>query len=111
VKFCITGDGDPSNGRNLPYHAATSAAYGLPKDEALRSVTLSPAQILGLDDRIGSLEVGKDATLIVTNGDPLEVATNVEREFIQGKDIPLTSKHTRLYEKYREKYRRMSGKN
>ena len=111
VKFCITGDGDPSNGRNLPYHAATSAAYGLPKDEALRSVTLSPAQILGLDDRIGSLEVGKDATLIVTNGDPLEVATNVEREFIHGKDIPLTSKHTRLYEKYREKYRRISGKN
>ena len=111
VKFCITGDRDASNTRNLPYHAATAAAYGLPKDEALKAVTLYPAQILGLDDRIGSLEIGKDATFIVTNGDPLEVVTNVEREFICGKDIPLTSKHTRLYEKYREKYRRISGKN
>lgn len=110
VKFCMMGDGDPSNDRNLPYHAATAAAYGLPKDEALKAVTLYPAQILGLDDRVGSLDVGKDATFIVTNGDPLEIMTNVEREFIEGKDIPLTSKHTRLYEKYKEKYRRISGK-
>ena len=109
VKFCIAGEGDASNERNLPYHAATAAAFGLPKDEALKAVTLYPAQILGLDDRIGSLEVGKDATLIVTDGDPLEVVTHVEREFIQGKDIPLTSKHTRLYDKYRERYRRQSG--
>jgi len=109
VKFCIAGDGDASNERNLPYHAGTAAAFGLPKDEAMKAVTIYTAQIFGLDDRVGALEVGNDATLIVTNGDPLEVVTNVEKEFIRGKDIPLSSKHTRLYEKYKEKYRRMSG--
>ena len=107
VRFCIAGDVDPSNERNLPYNAAMAASYGLPKDEALKSVTLYPAQILGIADRVGSLEVGKDATIIVTDGDPLEIMSNVRMEFIQGKNISLTSKHTRLYEKYKEKYRRM----
>ena len=107
VRFCIAGDGSASNERNLPYHAAAAAAYGLPKEEALKAVTLYPAQILGISDRVGSLEVGKDATLIVTNGDPLEIFTNVEKEFIEGKNIPLSSKHTRLYEKYKEKYYRL----
>jgi len=109
VQFCIAGEDDPSNGRNLPYHAAMAASYGLPREEALKSVTLYPAQILGIADRVGSLEVGKDATLIVTDGDPLEIMSNVQMEFIQGKNIPLTSKHTRLYEKYKEKYRRVEG--
>ncbi len=107
VKFCISGDGGSANGRNLPYHAAMASSYGLPKDEALKAVTLYPAQILGVADRVGSLEVGKDATLIVTNGDPLEITTNVQMEFIEGKNIPLTSRHTRLYDKYKEKYERM----
>jgi len=107
VRFCITGDGGASNERNLPFHAATAAAYGLPKEEALKAVTLYPAQILGIADRLGSLEVGKDATIIVTDGDPLEIMSQVEREFISGKSIPLTSKHTRLYEKYKEKYHRL----
>ena len=109
VRFCIAGEGGASNERNLPYHAATAAAYGLPKDEALKSVTLYPAQILNLADRIGSLEPGKDATLIVTNGDPLETMTAVEMEFIEGKQISLTSRHTRLNEKYQEKYRRLGS--
>jgi imidazolonepropionase-like amidohydrolase len=107
VHFCIAGDGDASNTRNLPYHAAKAASYGLPREEALKAITLYPAQILGIDDRVGSLDVGKDATLIVTNGDPLEITTNVEQEFIRGKKIELTSRHTRLYEKYKEKYRRL----
>ncbi len=106
VQFCIAIDGDAANERNLPYHAAMAASYGLPKEEALKSVTLYPAQILGIADRVGSLEVGKDATLIVTDGDPLEIMSNVQMEFIQGKNISLSSKHTRLYEKYKEKYRR-----
>ena len=84
-----------------------AAAYGLPKEEALKSITLSVAQILGIADRVGSLEVGKDATIIVTNGDPLEIETNVELEFIQGKHIELSSRHTRLNDKYREKYKRL----
>jgi imidazolonepropionase-like amidohydrolase len=109
VKFCIAGDGGNSNERNLPYHAATAASYGLPKTEALKAVTISAAEILGIADRVGSLENGKDATLIVTNGDPLEIRTGVEMEFIQGKNIELTSKHTRLFEKYKEKYRRQKA--
>ncbi len=107
VKFCISGDGSSSNERNLPYHAAMASSYGLPKDEAFKAVTLYTAQILGVADRVGSLEVGKDATLIVTNGDPLEIKTNVQMEFIEGKNIPLTNKQTRLYDKYKEKYERL----
>ncbi|MBI1803395.1 MAG: amidohydrolase family protein [Ignavibacteriae bacterium] len=108
VRFCIASGG-ASNERNLPYQAATAASYGLPKDEALKAVTLYPAQILGVGDRVGSLEVGKDATLIVTNGDPLEITTNVLMEFIQGKTISLQSRHTHFYEKYQEKYRRIGS--
>lgn len=110
VRFCITGDGSASNSRNTAYHAANAAAYGLPKDEALKSVTLYAAQVLGIADKVGSLEVGKDATLIVTTGDPLEIPTLTERVFIQGKKIDLRDKHKQLYEKYKEKYRQMSEK-
>jgi len=106
VRFAITtGDGFDGE-RNLPYHAATASAYGLPPEEALRSITLSPAEILGIADRIGSLETGKDATLIVTDGDPLEIPTNVERAFIQGRRVDLTSRHTMLRDKYQERYSR-----
>ena len=66
-----------------------------------------PEMLLGVADKIGSLEVDKDATLIITNGDPLEIMTNIERAFIQGRDIDLTSKHTMLYEKYKRKYEGM----
>lgn len=110
IRFCI-GFGPWSsdmNARNLPYHAATAAAYGLPKDEALKAVTLYPAEILGVGDRVGSLAAGKDATLIVTDGDPLEVTTQVERMFIQGRDVDLSSRHTQLYEKYKTKYEQLS---
>ena len=92
---------------NLPYHAATAAAYGLPKDDALKAITLYAAQILGVADRIGSIEPGKDATLIVTDGDPLETFTHVKRAYIQGRSLDLSSRHTRLWEKYKEKYRRL----
>jgi len=108
IKFCIAGSGgsfDAAHERNLPYQAATAAAYGLPKEEALKSVTIYPAEILGVSDRAGSLEVGKDATIIVTDGDPLEITTQVLMEFIQGREIDLSSRHTQLYEKYLEKYR------
>lgn len=109
IQFAIASGDEAAHERNLPYHAAYAAAYGLPKEEALKAVTLYPAQIFGVADRVGSLEVGKDATLIVTTGDPLEIRSAVTMEFIQGRKIDLTSKHTMLYEKYKEKYRRMKG--
>lgn len=107
IRFAIISQDEAPHERNLPYQAATAAAYGLPKDEALKAITLYPAQIFGVADRVGSLEVGKDATLIVTTGDPLEIRTNVVMGFIQGRKIDLTSRHTMLYEKYKEKYGRM----
>lgn len=105
VRFCIGGGEE----RNLPYHASLAAAYGLPREEALKSVTRYAAEILGVGDRAGTLEPGKDATLIVTDGDPLEVITNVERMYIQGRAVDLSDKHKMLYEKYREKYRQKKG--
>jgi len=108
ILFSIAGDGGGAMyERNLAYQAATAAAYGLPKDEALKSITLNAAKLLGIDSQVGSLEVGKDATLIVTTGDPLEIMSNVEMEFIQGKKIDLRSRHTQLWKKYEEKYRQL----
>ena len=95
------------NERNIGYQAATAAAYGLPKEEALKSVTINAAKVLGIDAMVGSLETGKDATLIVTTGDPLEIMSNVEMEFIQGRKIDLRSRHTDLWKKYEEKYRQL----
>jgi imidazolonepropionase-like amidohydrolase len=114
VKFCIAADaGDPSNLRNLPYHAAMAVGHGLPKDEGLKAITEYPAEIMGIADRVGTLEVGKDANIIITNGDLLEISTNLTHEYIEGKDIPLTTHHTRLNDKYRTKYQQLkeeSGK-
>ena len=106
IAFCISGGGGYENERNLPYQAAMAASYGLPAAEALKAITLYPAQIFGIADRVGSLENGKDASIIVTSGDPLEITTHVEMEYIRGKKIQLTDRQTALYEKYREKYRR-----
>jgi len=108
VKFCIssTDRSETWNTRNLPFHAATAQAYGLDRNEALRSVTLSAAEILGIEDRVGSLEPGKDATLIVVNGDPLEAVSTIDRAWIAGREIDLSNHQTKLYDKYREKYRR-----
>ena len=90
--------------RNLPYQAARAAAFGLPREVALRAVTLSPAEILGLGAVMGSIERGKRADLIVTDGDPLQIVTNVERAFIAGTEVSLESKHTRLYEAFKDRH-------
>ncbi len=104
VKVAISSAEDFHGGsRNTPYHAAWSAAHGLDRDEALKTVTLYPAEILGVADRVGTLDVGKDADLILTTGDPLEVVTDVVYEFIKGRPVLLESKHTRLYEKFRQR--------
>ncbi|MEM1449564.1 MAG: amidohydrolase family protein [Planctomycetota bacterium] len=106
VRWCMTMSGrDSSNARNLPYEAAAAVAHGLDRAAALRSVTLSAAEFLGVDDRVGSLDVGKHATLFVADGDPLELTTKIEHAFVQGREIALVDKQTALYGKYREKYR------
>ena len=107
VEYCISGSdrSETWNARNLAYHAGTAVAYGLSEAEAIRAITLYPARIFGVENRVGSLEVGKDATLIVTDGNPLETTTQVERAYVQGRSVALTSRHTRLYEKYQQKYR------
>lgn len=106
IKFCISGYDRAAtwNSRNLPYHAATAAAFGLSKEDAIRSITLSPAEILGVADRVGSLEVGKDATLIVCDGDPMEAATDTEQAWIGGKPVDLNNSQKMLYDKYQQKY-------
>src|SRR5439155_4878534 len=104
VKFCIRSGGG-SNTRNLPYEAATAVSYGLPPEEGLKAVTLYPAQILGVADQLGSIETGKRANLVLTNGDILQASTQVLALFIDGKPIEPTSKQTRLYERYRERLR------
>jgi imidazolonepropionase-like amidohydrolase len=103
VKFCIsTGDDGPEI-RDLPYQAGMAGAFGLAKDEALKSVTLYPAQILGIADRVGSIDVGKDANIVVTDGDILEPRTNVKYLFIAGRLLPLTSRHTELFDSFKDR--------
>jgi len=87
--------------KNLPYEAAQSVAFGLPAAEALKTITLYPAQIAGVADQLGSIEAGKDATLFVTDGDVLDIRSNVKRMWVAGKEVSLESRHTRLYEKYK----------
>ena len=103
IKFCIsTGDGG-AEVRDLPYHAGLAGAFGLSKDDALKSVTLYPAQILGVDSQIGSIETGKIANIVVTDGDLLEPRTNIKHMFIGGRLIPLTSRHTRLFDSFKDR--------
>lgn len=105
VRFSICGDPTAaSNARNLPYHAANAVGYGLDEAEAVRSVTLSAAEILGVADKIGSLEAGKHATLVLTSGHLLESDTQVLKAFIAGRAVDLSSRHTLLYDKYKVKY-------
>jgi imidazolonepropionase-like amidohydrolase len=107
VRFGIAGSTASQYASRLPYEAGAAIAFGLPADEALRAVTLYPAQFLGFADRVGSLEVGKDATLLITTGNPLEYATNVEQAFIEGRMIDMEDSHRRFFEKYSEKLRQL----
>jgi imidazolonepropionase-like amidohydrolase len=97
------GTNDVAGVRNLPYHAARSVAYGLPQEEAMKALTLNAAEILGVSDQMGSIEVGKRADLIVTDGDPMQIITHVDRAFINGVEVPLISKQTELFKKFRNR--------
>lgn len=110
VRFCMAMEDRglrAPHERSLPYEAAMASAFGLPKEEALKAVTLYPAQILGIADQVGSLEVGKSATLFIVNGgDPLDFPAHVEAAYIDGRLIDINNRQTRLRDKYKLKYRR-----
>jgi imidazolonepropionase-like amidohydrolase len=103
VTFAITSGDAGAEARNLPYVAGMAAAFGLSKEDALKSVTLWPAQIFGVADKFGSIEVGKVANLVVTTGDILEAKTNTKALFIDGRPVPLDTKHTELYEMFKDR--------
>lgn len=101
VKIALaTGGRDMGGSRNLPYAAGYAVAYGLPYDEALKAITLNPAEMFGLGDQLGSLDVGKTANVVVANGDPLDVRTRVKQVFIDGRQIPMVSRQTQLRDEY-----------
>jgi imidazolonepropionase-like amidohydrolase len=99
---------DDDNTRNLPHHAGFAAAYGLPREEALRAITYTPARLLGLEQELGSLAAGKVADVVVTDGDLLEATTKVSTVLIDGRVQDLGNRQTELYETYRERMRRLS---
>jgi imidazolonepropionase-like amidohydrolase len=105
VLFSISDDDAQTRGRNLAFNAGTAAAYGLSKEEALQAITLNAAKIMGVSDKAGSIEVGKDANIIISEGDILDMRTSkVTDAFIQGRKIDLTDKHKLLYDRYNRKY-------
>ncbi len=105
VLVSITDDDENTRSRNLAFNAGTAAAYGLTKEEALSAITLNAARILGIADRTGSIEAGKDANIVVSEGDLLDMRTNIiDHAYIQGRDVDLHNKQTQLAEKYENKY-------
>ena len=95
---------------NLPFAAGQTVAYGLTKEEALQTITLNNAKILGIDDKTGSIETGKDANIVVSTGDILDMSTNnIELAFITGRNINLDNKHKQLYRRFKAKYDNMKG--
>lgn len=101
VKIALSTAGEDMGGsRNLPYAAGYAVAYGLPYDEALKAITLNPAEMFGLGDKVGSLDAGKTANVVVANGDPLDVRTSVKQVFIDGRAIPMVSRQTQLRDQY-----------
>ncbi|HSE62182.1 MAG TPA: amidohydrolase family protein [Thermoanaerobaculia bacterium] len=96
-------EGDSQFARNLAHHASVAAAYGMPRDQALAAITLEPARILGIADRVGSLEPGKDATLFVSDRDVLDFRHTVLAAYVDGRALELSDKHKRLYERYRNR--------
>jgi len=110
VHFCISLDpGYPMDGhvRTLPDEAMRASTWGLTKNQALRSITLSAAEILGIDNKVGSLEPGKEATFFIADNEPLTQITNPIKAFIQGRELDLSDRQKNLWKKYKEKYRRL----
>ena len=105
VLFAINDDDGQHRGKNLPFNAGTAVAYGLTKEQALSAITLNAAKILGISDRTGSIEVGKDANIVISAGDILDMrSNNITNAILQGRQLNLTDKHKQLYERYKYKY-------
>ncbi len=105
VLIAINDEDGQTRGRNLPFNAGTAAAYGMGEEAALQAITLNAARILDIDDRTGSIETGKDANIVISEGDILDMRSSVIRHaFIQGREVSLENKHTQLYDRYKKKY-------
>ncbi len=105
VLFALNDDDGNSRNRNLAFNAGTAVAYGLTKEEALTAITLNAAKILGIADKTGSVEIGKDANIVVSDGDILDMKSNIiSYGFIQGRQVDLNNKQKQLFEKYKYKY-------
>ena len=102
VRVAIS-EGDSSFARNLAHQASVAMAFGLPREKALEAITLEPARILGIADRLGSIEPGKDATLFVSDRDVLDFRYRVEAAYLDGRALDLSDRHKRLYERYRNR--------
>ena len=103
VKFAIAGDGDALYSYRLPWDAGVAVAFGLPEEEALKAVTINAAEFMGVADKVGSLEVGKEATLVITTGTPLDMTTNIVQSYIQGREIDMNDMQKQFFKKYMEK--------
>lgn len=103
VKIAISGGSSALNTDRLPYEAGVAVAFGLPEDEAMKAVTINAAEMLGLDDRIGSLETGKQATLLITTGNPLDTMSDIEQAYIQGRELDMNDIQKHFFQKYMTK--------
>lgn len=103
VLICFSSGIAPGVSKDLPYHAARAVAFGLDRDEAIKALTVNPARIFGIDDRVGSLKVGKDADMFITTGDPLDLRSEVKHLFINGQDVDLNNWWKTLYDTWKER--------
>jgi imidazolonepropionase-like amidohydrolase len=109
VKFAIAGDGGALYSNRLPWDAGVAVAFGLPEEEAMKAVTINAAEMLGVSDRVGSLEVGKQATLLITTGTPLDMTTDIVQAYIQGREIDMNDIQKHFFNKYMEKIKQQRG--
>lgn len=109
VKFAISGGAGALYTNRLPYEAGVAVAFGLPEEEALKAVTLNAAELMGVSDKVGSLDVGKEATLLITTGTPLDMTSNIEQAYIQGREINMMDIHRWFFQKYMEKVKQQQG--
>ena len=107
VKFAISGGAGALYTNRLPWEAGVAVAFGLPEEEAVKAVTINAAEFMGLDDRVGSLEAGKQATLLITTGNPLDMTTNIEQAYIQGRELDMNDIQKHFFEKYMVKVRQL----
>jgi len=105
VRFAISGGSGSLYSDRLPWEAGVAVAFGLPEEEALKAVTINAAEFMGISDKVGSLEPGKQATLLITTGTPLDMTSDIEQSYIQGREIDMNNIQYHFFQKYMEKVR------